>query len=106
MVSQHYKNKRYKREKLINKYINSDGHIIDGFIVDKGHANGAEVHSLTDNGIVLIHNLNTGKLITKIIAREGQIKKYYEVATREKPLEYENVLRLARWHESLGYNHV
>ena len=80
--------------------------IIDGFIVDKGHPNGAEVHSITDNGIIIVHNLMSGDLVTKLIAREGQIKRYYENTNRERPKEYENILKLARWHESLNYNNV
>lgn len=103
IVSKHYKNKRHKREKFINKYLN-EGHVIDGFIVDKGHKNGAEVHSLTDNGIIIVYNLHSGVLVTKLIAREQQIKRYYEGTNRERPPEYENVLKLARWHESLYYN--
>ena len=106
MVSRHYKNKRYKREKLIEKYVNGDGYMIDCFIVDKGHRNGVECHSITDNGIIIIHNLYSGKLVTKLLARENQIKRYYESTGRTPPPEYERVLYLARWHESLHYNDV
>ena len=106
MVSKHYKIQRNKREKFINKYIHDDGHIVDGFIVDRGHKDGAEVHSLTDNGIILVHNLESGALVTKLIAREKQIERYYEKTGREKPLEYKRIMELARWHHSLGYNHV
>lgn len=105
-VTNHYKNKRYKRENFINKYIHNDGHIIDGFIVDKGHKNGAEVHSITDNGIIIIHNYSTGALVTKLIARSRQLLRYYESTNREPPKELKNALYLARWHESLGYNQV
>ena len=106
MVSKHYNNKRHKREEFINKHLNSDGNIIDGFIVDKGHPDGCEVHSITDNGIIIIENYFTGKLITKLIARENQIKRYYESTGRIPPPEYKNILYLARYHESLGYNYV
>lgn len=101
MVSNHYKNKRYKREKIINKYINGDGCIIDGFIVDRNHGDGAEMHSITENGIILIHNIETGKLITKIIARPSQIKRYYRGSGRQPP---RYLLELAAWHEELQYN--
>lgn len=106
MVSNHYKKKRYKREKFINKHVNGDGYIVDGFVVDKGHRNGLEVHSITDNGIILIHNMKSGKLITKLCARENQIKRYYQSTGREPPPEYERILQLARWHESLHYNNI
>lgn len=106
MASKHYEMERNSREDFIEKYLNGDGNIIDGFIVDKGHKDGAEVHSITDNGIIIIHNIMTGKLVTKLIARENQIKRYYQSTGRKPPVEYKNVLRLARYHENLGYNHV
>lgn len=105
MISRHYNKERYKREKFIDERVGS-GYIIDGFIVDKHHKDGLEVHSITDNGIIIIHNLKSGKLITKLIARPQQIKRYYESTGREPPPEYDRVLYLARWHESLGYNNV
>lgn len=106
MISQHYKNKRRKREKFIDKYIHDDGSIIDEFIVDKGHKNGVELHCITDNGIIIIKNFNSGKLITKLIAREHQIQRYYLSTGRTPPPQYEKVLYIARWHESLGYNYM
>lgn len=104
MVSKHYKNKRYSRERIINRYINGDGRMIDGFVVDRNHKDGLEVHSITENGIILIHNLSSGKLVSKLIARPRQIIRYYEMTGRPKPQEYERVLYLARWHESVAYN--
>lgn len=106
MVSQHYKRKRHNREKFIEKCVNGDGVIIDGFIVDKGHRNGAEVHSITSNGIIIVHNLYSGKLITKLLARPQQIKRYYESTGRTPPPEYDDILELARQHNILGYNHI
>lgn len=105
MVSKHYENERNNREKFIEEHLGK-GHIIDGFIVDKGHKKGAEVHSITDNGIIIIHNLLSGKLITKLLARPQQIKRYYEHTQREPPEEYEAVLELTRLHESLRYNSI
>ena len=87
MTSKHYKSQRYKREKFIEKYLGGEGCIIDGFIVDKGHPMGAEVHSITDKGIIIIHNLNSGKLVTKLLARPQQIIRYYEHTNREPPPE-------------------
>lgn len=106
MVSNHYKKKRSKRENLIDEYVNGDGYMIDGFIVDRGHKNGAEVHSITINGIIVIHNLHSGRLVTKLIARPHQIERYYEQTKRERPPEYKRVLKLAQWHQSLGYNRL
>lgn len=101
MVSKHYKRERRGREKLINKYCNGDGKVIDSFVVDKGHVNGLERHDITDNGIIIIYNNNSGKLVSKLIARPNQIKRYYQGTGREPP---PSIIRLAEWHESLNYN--
>lgn len=105
MVSKHYESQRNEREKFIEEHLGK-GHIIDGFIVDKGHPKGAEVHSITDNGIIIVHNLLSGKLVTKLLARPHQIMRYYEHTQREPPPEYKKVLELARQHQILGYNEI
>lgn len=105
MVSKHYETERSEREKFIEERLGK-GHIIDGFIVDKGHPMGAEVHSITDNGVIIIHNLLSGKLVSKLIARPHQIKRYYEHTQRERPPEYKKVLKLAKKHQILGYNEI
>ncbi len=100
-VSNHYKRQRYKREKFIHKCCNGDGKIIDEFIVDKGHKNGLERHCVTDTGMIIIYNAHSGILVSKLIARPNQIKRYYVNTNKEPPL---SLLRLAEWHESMGYN--
>lgn len=101
MVSNHYRKYRYKREKFINKCCNGDGKVIDEFIVDKGHKDGLERHCITDTGMIIIYNAASGKLVSKLIARVNQIKRYYYGADKEPP---SSLLRLAEWHESMGYN--
>ena len=64
---------------------------------------GLECHSITDNGIIIIYNKNSGKLVTKLIARSNQIKRYYYKSGREPP---KWLLDLCDWHESLGYNNL
>ena len=103
MVSRHYENKRTKRERFIDEHFGDD-YVVDEFVVDRGHPDGVERHCITNNGIIVIYNLNSGKLCTKLIARPQQIKRYYENSGREPPLEYENILRLAKEHNILGYN--
>ena len=102
MLSMHYNNKRYKREKLINEYLNGDGKVIDSFIVDKGHKDGMEKHDITDNGIIIVYNNETKKLVTKLIARPNQIKRYYKNIGREPP---KWLLQLAKYHEDMNYNY-
>ena len=100
MVSRHYIKVRNKREKFIRKYI-TDGNVIDEFIIDKGHKDGKEIHSITDTGLIIIHNQTSGKLITKLIARPQQIQRYYDNADKEPPKQ---ILVLAQWHQDLHYN--
>lgn len=101
MVSNHYKKERNKREKFINKYCNGSGKVIDEFIVDKGHKNGLERHCITDTGMIVIYNASSGVLVSKLIARPKQIERYY-IGTDKKPPA--SILRLAEWHQSMGYN--
>lgn len=101
MTSKHYDKQRSKRQRFINKHINGDGNIIDSFVVDKGHKDGVEVHSITDTGLIIIHNKDTGKLVTKLIARPEQIKRYYKDSDKQPPRW---LLSLAEWHKSLRYN--
>lgn len=101
MLSKHYKRARNQRERTIKKYCCGDGCIIDGFVVDRGHKDGTEVHSITETGMIIIHNYNTGKLVTKLIARPQQIERYYKKAGKKIPYW---LLELAQWHQDLGYN--
>lgn len=100
-VSEHYKDKRHDREELINECIKGDGKVIDSFIVDRGHSKGIERHEITENGIILIYNNQTNKLVTKLIARPWQIKRYYRGIDREPP---QWLMTLCEWHTYLNYN--
>lgn len=75
MISIHYLTERGQREALIQKI--GIGTIVKSVVVDRGHVNGAEIHNITSTGIIIIQNQQTKKVVTKIIARPGQIKRYY-----------------------------
>lgn len=102
-MTNHYKNKRYDREEFINEHL-GNGRIIDEFIVDRGHPNGAERHCITDNAIIIIYNVISGKLVTKLIARPQQIVRYYESTGKKRPPEFSSIIDLAYQHQCLGYN--
>lgn len=76
MNSKHYSQDREAREAIIRKI--GQGEVVASFRVDRGHRNGAEIHKITNTGIILIYNERTGKMVTKLIARVGQIKRYYK----------------------------
>lgn len=84
MTSKHYREDRQRREQIINTI--GMGKVVDRFVVDRGHKNGAEVHEIRSTGIIVIYNERTGKMITKLIARVGQIKRYYEEGKAPKEL--------------------
>lgn len=74
----HFNNDRQQREKFIEEIIGQNGNVVASFLVDKGHWNGKEIHTVLDNGIIEITNQRTGKLVTKLIARVGQLNRYLE----------------------------
>ena len=100
MTSRHYNRDRIEREKLI-KLIGM-GEEVETFRIDRHHINGAELHTITSTGINVIRNEKTNKLITKLIARPNQIKRYFTEETKE----VKKLMRIAREHQKLGYNMI
>ena len=84
MTSKHYSTDRQTREEIIRQL--GTGEVVDRFTVDRGHRNGPEIHELTTTGIINIYNKRTNKLVTKLIARPAQIKRYYEAGKAPKEL--------------------
>lgn len=103
MVSLHYNNGRYYREMFIYNYLGGNGKVIDTFIVNKGHKDGEELHCVTNHGLIVIYNISTRKLVTKLIARPQQIKRYYMHTKRNPPQE---LLELCREHNIKGFNNL
>lgn len=107
--TKHFNLDRQAREYTI-RYLIGYGHPVAEFIVDRGHANGAERHEITDTGIINIYNARNGRLITKLIARAGQITRYFKYAdTYTKVYDRANIKELkaiADKHEALGYNNI
>lgn len=101
MTSKHYSKERNCRESIIINKLNGDGNVIDSFIINKNHKDGNEIHSITDTGLIIIHNQNTGKLVTKLIARPQQIERYYKYSNKHPPMW---LIELAQWHVDLRYN--
>ena len=68
-------------------------------VVDKGHANGEEIHIVYNNGVVKIYNARTRKFITVLIARVPQIERYKIKVTKTMRNKIES-------HIANGYNHI
>lgn len=99
MTSKHYMTDRQKREAIIEMI--GKGTEVKRVVLDKGHKNGAEIHVISSTGIVTIYNQRTKKLITKLIARPGQIRRYWK--NEEAP---EELIQIARQHQKMNYNHA
>ena len=68
-------------------------------VVNKGHANGNEVHLVYNNGIVKIYNANTRRFITVLIARVPQIERYNIKVTK-------TMRNKIKSHVKQGYNNI
>lgn len=94
MTSIHYMEERSSREDLINKI--GLGNFVTQVIIDKGHKNEPERHVLTNTGIIVIYNLYTNKMVTKLIARPGQLKRFKGVP--------QYLIQIVKEHQKEGYN--
>lgn len=97
----HNSNERNERTTNIINMLGGYGNPMYSFIVDTNHPNGYEVHTITDNGIIVIQNYNSKKLVTCLIARVGQIRRYFNGII---PIEIYKVMDKAREHQIKGYN--
>lgn len=68
-------------------------------VVNKGHANGNEIHLVYNNGIVKVYNENTRKFITVLIARVPQIERYKIKITK-------TMRNKIKSHIKQGYNQI
>lgn len=75
----------------LSSVINMDYQICNGGIgqyVTNGYHEyraGCEVHVLTSTGIVLVFNAHSCKLVTVLVARPGQVARYYEPFGEDVP---------------------
>lgn len=80
-ISKHYTADRQERENLIQQI--GYGTIVKTVEIDRGHRNGPELHKVSTTGIVTVYNKRTGRLVTKLIARPGQLRRYFEEVPEE-----------------------
>ena len=100
MYSSHYVKERIERERRIQQI--GIGYEVATFTVDRNHPNGAELHIITSTGIIIIKNERTKKIVTKLIARPGQIRRYFSEITPE----IQKIIEIAYLHQKLHYNEM
>ena len=91
---------RSKRLQVAERLITEESaKVIKIAVVDKGHANGEEIHVIYNNGVVKVYNERTRKFITVLIARVPQIERYNIKVTKTMRKKIEE-------HIEQGYNHI
>jgi hypothetical protein len=76
-TSLHYQKDRKHREEIIQSI--GYGNTIKTTRIDRGDPRGAEIHELSDTGIIHIYTEKTHMLITRFIATPNQVKRYYTI---------------------------
>lgn len=99
MDSRHYAEERRNREALISTI--GLGKELITIEVDRNHPKGPELHTITSTGIIIVRNKASHKIVTKLIARPGQIRRYFD----DVPEIIEKVIEVARIHQKMGYNY-
>ena len=99
MNSKHWRADRQRRSQIIAQI--GMGQVVKEVTVDRDHKNGPEIHKITTTGLIVIYNKRTGIMITILIARPNQIRRYY--AENEAPQE---IINLAFEHMRAGYNKI
>ena len=100
MTSRHLERDRKNRKELIETI--GHGNTIKTVVVDRHHKNGPEIHEISDTEIITIFNQRTKKMITQLIARPGQIKRYF---TENEIIPME-LLDIARQHQKMRFNYA
>ena len=105
-ITNHF-NDRGNRVDRINRKISDFGEPVYSFIVNCGHMNGKEIHTITEKGIIIIQNLTTKNIITILIARPGQIVRYWKGLNQELPQNddrFKLIMRFCKLNQELGHN--
>lgn len=101
----HWSVDRSERSEAYN--LRTKGDPVYSFIVDTGHRNGNEIHTITDRGYIVIQNEASKKVITVLAARPQQIERYWTNQGLELPhddLYFDLILKYAGYNRSVGLN--
>lgn len=82
------------------------GNPIYSFIVNTEHPSGDEIHTITDNAIIVVQNFNTGKIVTAFPALPGQLYRYWSQRGIDPPHNkgFAGILRKARKYKKQREN--
>lgn len=91
-------NDRKRREALIQMV--GDGELYDEFWIYNPKYDEYLKHQITTTGIIILKTMND-KVVTKYLARPGQIKRYYPYGDYPQ-----DIVNLAIEYKKKGYNEV
>ena len=95
----HVVNRSHRLQIAERLIIEESAKVIKIAVVDKGHANGNEIHVVYNNGVVKVYNERTHKFITVLIARVPQIERYKIKVTATMKNKIKS-------HVKNGYNNI
>lgn len=106
LLTKHFNNDRKNRLELLNKKTTNIGNPVYSFLVNCGHINGKEIHTITEKGVILIHNIKSKKLVTMLFARPGQIIRYWKALNMELPNDpiFKLIIKYSKLNNDLGHN--
>lgn len=102
-ITMHYSRDRKKRERKIQEI--GQGTVILTVLVrtDEAYPRDWEKQKITDHGIIMVYNAYTDRLVTKLIARKGQVIRAFKGVGKTAPSD---VLALCSYHEKMGWNRL
>jgi hypothetical protein len=81
-LTSHYSNDRGSRNAIVSL---DETTPLYSFVVDTGHPNGNEIHTITEKAEIIIQNERTGKIVTVLFARPAQITRYWHNMNESLP---------------------
>lgn len=97
-VSLHYQNERTERERFIKEFV---GFGEEQYAFEYDYNGAKQIHRITDTGLINVYDRNGENLITRLVARPQQIKRYFQQHGQTPPRE---LVELAFEHNVKGYN--
>ena len=94
MTEHREKERNDRAEKIMQKV--GEGETVACFLVDRNHYNGYEKHIIMDNGVLVVVNNRTEKVITTFLASGGQIGRYWRNLGQDMPRELQYLTRIYR----------
>ena len=106
LSTRHWNNDRSQRSQRYRSEAKGNG--VYSFIVNTGHPNGFEVHTITDKAFIIIQNEQTERLITILAARPGQIKRYWRRRNQRLPNDsiFRTIMKCAADNQDSGLNNL